>query len=85
MMKWLCFSGLVEDYPALSTKLSALMQTKELCKALLGKEVIPDTIAPIDETATDAQRTEREAKVKEQDKQVRDINERKPPTLHFDD
>ena len=76
IMKWLCFSGLVEDYPAWSTKFTALMQTKGLYKALLGNEVIPDPSAPIDETATAAQRTEWEAKVKERNEQVQDINER---------
>ena len=76
MRKWLRFSGLVDDYPAWSTKFTALMQTKRLYKAHLRKEVIPDPIAPIDETATAAQRTEWEDKLKERDKQVQDINKR---------
>ena len=37
-MKWLVFDGKAENYPACSTKFTACMQTKGLCKALLRKE-----------------------------------------------
>ena len=51
-MKWLVFDGKAENYPACSTKFTAYMQTKGLCKALLGKENVPDKIAPLAEDAS---------------------------------
>ncbi len=48
-IKWLVFDGKAENYPAWSTKFTAYMQTKGLYKALLGKEIVPEEIAPLSE------------------------------------
>ena len=64
-VKSLCFTGTAEDYPAWSTKFTAFMQTKELYKSLLGKEVIPQEIPPLAEDASEQQRAERETKLQQ--------------------
>ena len=75
-IKWLVFDGKAENYPAWSTKFTAYMQTKGLYKALLGKEIIPEEIAPLAEDASNEQKTAREAKVRQRNKEIEDINER---------
>ena len=75
-VKWLCFTGTAEDYPAWSTKFTAFMQTKGLYKSLLGKEVIPQEIPPLAEDASEQQRAERETKVQQRNKEIEDIKER---------
>ena len=75
-IKWLVFDGKAENYPAWSTKFTAYMQTKGLYKALLGKEIIPDEIAPLAEDASQEQKAEWEAKVQQRNKQIEDIQER---------
>ena len=76
MVKWLCFTGTAEDYPAWSTKFMAFMQTKGLYKSLLGKEAIPDEIAPVAEDASDEVIAQRQAQVQQRNKEIEDINER---------
>ena len=75
-VKWLCFTGTAEDYPAWSTKFTAFMQTKGLYKSLLGKEVILQEIPPQAEDASEQQRAERETKVQQRNKEIEDIKER---------
>ena len=75
-IKWLVFNGKAENYPAWSTKFTAYMQTKGLYKALLGKEIIPEEIAPLAEDATNEQKTAWDAKVRERNKQIEEIQER---------
>ena len=75
-IKWLVFNGKAENYPAWSTKFTAYMQTKGLYKALLGKEIIPEEIAPLAEDASDEQKTAWDAKVRERNKQIEEIQER---------
>ena len=75
-IKWLVFDGKAENYPAWSTKFTAYMQTKGLYKALLGKEIIPEEIAPLAEDASQEQKAEWEAKVQQRNKQIEDIQER---------
>ena len=75
-VKWLCFTGTAEDYPAWSTKFTAFMQTKGLYKSLLGKEVIPQEIPLLAEDASEQQRAERETKVQQRNKEIEDIKER---------
>ena len=75
-VKWLCFTGSAEDYPAWSTKFTAFMQTKGLFKSLLGKEVIPEEIAPLAEDASAEQQAQRQAKVQQRNKEIEDIKER---------
>ena len=74
-VKWLCFTGTAEDYPAWSTKFTAFMQTKGLYKSLLGKEIIPDEIADLPEDSSEEQRAQREAKIQERNKEIEDIKE----------
>ena len=74
-IKWLVFNGKAENYPAWSTKFTAYMQTKGLCKALLGKEIIPEEIAPLAEDASNEQKTAWDAKVREGNKQIEEIKE----------
>ena len=50
-------------------KFTTYMQTKGLYKALLGKEIIPQEIAPLAEDALNEQKTAWEAKVPERNKQ----------------
>ena len=52
------------------------MQTKGLYKALLGKEIVPEEIAPLAHDASNEQRAEQEAKVQQRNKQIEEINER---------
>ena len=53
------------------------MQTKGLYKALLGKEIVPEEIAPLAEDASNEQMAERKAKkVQQRNKQIEEINER---------
>ena len=75
-IKWLVFNGKAENYPAWSTKFDAYMQTKGLYKALLGKEIIPEEIAPLAEDASNEQKTAWDAKVRERNKQIEEIKER---------
>ena len=75
-IKWLVFNGKAENYPAWSTKFTAYMQTKSLYKALLGKEIIPEEIAPLAEDASNEQKTAWDAKVRERNKQIEEIKER---------
>ena len=75
-IKWLCFTGTAEDYPAWSTKFTAFMQTKGLCKSLLGKEIIPDEVADLPEDSSEEQGAQREAKIQERNKEVENIKER---------
>ncbi len=75
-IKWLVFDGKAENYPAWSTKFTAYMQTKGLYKALLGKEIVPEEIAPLAEDASNEQKAEWEAKVQVRNKQIEEINER---------
>ena len=75
-IKWLVFNGKAENYPAWSTKFTAYMQMKGLYKALLGKEIIPEEIAPLAEDATNEQKTAWDAKVRERNKQIEEIQER---------
>ncbi|CAB4002240.1 Retrovirus-related Pol poly from transposon TNT 1-94 [Paramuricea clavata] len=75
-IKWLVFNGKAENYPAWSTKFTAYMQTKGLYKALLGKEVAPEEIAPLAGDASDEQKAEWEAKVQQRNKQIEEIKER---------
>ena len=75
-IKWLVFNGKAENYPAWSTKFTAYMQTKGLYKALLGKEIIPEEIAPLAEDASNEQKNAWDAKVRERNKQIEEIKER---------
>ena len=75
-IKWLVFDGKAENYPAWSTKFTAYLQSKGLCKALLGKEIVPEKIAPLAEDASNEQTAEQEAKVQQRNKQIEEINER---------
>ena len=52
------------------------MQTKGLFKSLLGKEVIPEEIAPSAEDASAEQQAQRQAKVQQRNKEIEDIKER---------
>ena len=52
------------------------MQSKGLYKALLGKEIVPEKIAPLPEDASNEQKAEQEAKVQQRNKQMEEINER---------
>ena len=75
-IKWLVFDGKAENYLAWSTKFTAYMQTKGLHKALLGKEIIAEEIAPLAEDASNEQKTAQEANVRQRNKEIEDINER---------
>ena len=75
-IKWLCFAGTAEDYPAWSTKFTAFMQTKGLYKSLLGKEIIPDKITDLPEDSSEEQRAQREAKIQGRNKEIADLKER---------
>ena len=70
-VKWLCFTGTAEDYPAWSTKFTAFMQTKGLYKSLLRKEVIPQEIPPLAKDASEQQRAERETKYSNETKKLK--------------
>ena len=74
-IKWLVFDGKAENYPAWSTKFTAYMQTKGLYKALLGKEIEQEEIAPLAEDASNEQKTEQEAKIQQRNKQIEEIND----------
>ena len=75
-VKWLCFSGAAEDYPAWSTKFIAFMQTKGLYKSLVAKEIIPQEIAPLGTDASEEQTAQRNAQVQQRNKEIEDIKER---------
>ena len=70
-VKWLCFTGSAEDYPAWSTKFTAFMQTKGLFKSLLGKEVIPEEIAPLAEDASAEQQAQSRLKFSNETKKLK--------------
>ena len=79
MIKWLVFDEKAENYPAWSTKFTAYTQTietKGLYKALLGKEIVPEEIAPIGKDASNEQKADWEAKVQVRSKQIGEINNR---------
>ncbi len=52
------------------------IETKGLYKAILGKEIVPEEIAPLAEDASNEQKAEWEAKVQVKNKQIEEINER---------
>ena len=76
-IKWLCFTGSTEDYPAWSTKFMAYMQTKGLYKSLLDKEVLMPEVTPLTEAATAEEREEWAAQVEQRNQQIKEIDERK--------
>ena len=45
-------------------------------QALLGKEIVPEEIAPLAEDASNEQKAEQEAKVQQRNKQIEEIDER---------
>ena len=51
-------------------------EIKGLYKALLGKEIVPEEIAPLAEDASNEQKAEQEAKVQQRNKQIEEIDER---------
>ncbi len=75
-IKWVVFDGKSENYPAWSTKFTVYMQTKGVYKVLLGKEIVPEEIAPLAENASNEQKAEWEAKVQVRNKQIEEMNER---------
>ena len=72
-VKWLCFSGTAEDYTACSTKFKTFRQTRGFYKSLLGKEIIPQEIAPLGEDASEEQTAQRNAKVPQGNNRIEDI------------
>ena len=76
MVSFCCWLVLAENYPAWSTTFTAYMQTKGLYKALLGKEDVPEEIAPLAENTLNEPKAEREVKVLQRNKQIEEINER---------
>ena len=62
------FSGKAEDFPAWITKFVAVMQTKGLFSAVMGKDDTPDELEQLVDGATTEQRSEHETKVAEREK-----------------
>ena len=75
-IKCLVFDEKAKNYQAWNTKFTAYMQTKGLYKALFGKEIVPEEIAPLPEDASNEQKAEREAKVQQKNKQIEKTNKR---------
>jgi hypothetical protein len=76
-IKWLCFTGLAEDYPAWSTKFMAYMQRKDLYKSLLDKEVLMPEVTPLTEAATADETAEWAAQVEQRNQQIKEIDEQR--------
>ena len=76
-LKWLCFSGLTDEYPIWSTRFQAFSQTKGLFATLTGEDLPPDPPERLAHDATDVQRAAHDAAIVADRKAVDDIEKRK--------
>ena len=76
-LKWLCFSGLTDDYPIWSTRFQAFAQTKRLFETMTGDDVPPNPPGRLADNASDEQRAAYDAATEAYRRAVDDIEKRK--------
>ena len=76
-LKWLCFSGLTEDYPIWSTRFLAFSQTKGLFDTLTGNERPPTPPTRLGNDPTDEARAAHDAVEAAHLRALDDIEKRK--------
>ena len=76
-LKWLCFSGLTEDYPIWSTRFLAFSQTKGLFDTLTGNERPPTPPTRLGNDPTDEARAAHDAAEAAHRRALDDIEKRK--------
>ena len=72
-LKWLCISGLSDEYPIWSTRFQAFSQTKDLFETLTGDDVPPNPPGGLPDGASDEQRAAHDAATGAYMKAVTDI------------
>ena len=75
-LKLLSVSGKTEEFPIWSTRFTALMQTKQLYKTLMGTEEQPEEPPELEEGATNPERERHRQAVAEYEKRVSELNEK---------
>ena len=75
-LKWLCFSGLSDEYPIWSTRFQALSQAKGLFETLTGDDVPPNLPRNLPDGAPDEQRAAHDAATEACMKAVTDMQKR---------
>ena len=76
-LKWLCFSGLTEDYPIWCTRFQAFAKTKGLFDTLTGDDRPPAQPARLGNDASDESRAAHDAAQEAHRRAVDDIEKRK--------
>ena len=76
-VKLLTDTGKAQDFPILSTRLLAIMQTKGLYKSLIGTEEQPKEPAPLANGASNAEEKNRKVLKDENEKEVEDIKQKR--------
>ena len=76
-LKWLCFSGMTDDYPIWSTRFQAFSQTKGLFETLTGDEPAPTRPTRLGNDPTNEQRAAHEAAEAEYTRALENIEKRK--------
>ena len=76
ILKWLCFSGLSDEYPVWSTRFQAFSQTKGLFETLTGDDVPPNPPGRLTDPASDEIRAAHDAAIEADMKAVIDIQKR---------
>ena len=75
-LKWLCFSGLSDEYPVWSNRFQAFSQTKGLFETLTGDDVPPNPPGRLPDGPSDEQRAAHDAATEAYMRAVSDIQKR---------
>ena len=76
-LKWLCFSGIPDDYPILITRFQAFAQTKSLFETLTGDERPPHPPTRLSDNPTNEERAAHDAAEEAHRRALDDIEKRK--------
>ena len=76
-LKWLCFSGIPDDYPIWITRFQAFAQTKGLFETLTGDERPPHPPVRLGDNPTNEERAAHDAAEEAYRRALDDIEKRK--------
>ena len=75
-LKWMCFSGLAQDYASWSTRFTAFLQTKSLFDTLMGMETVPQRPERLGENPNDEDRNRHARETQAYTDKLNDIEQR---------
>ena len=75
-LKWMCFSGLAQDYASWSTRFTAFLQTKSLFDTLMGTETVPQRPERLGENPNDEDRNRHARETQAYTDKLNDIEQR---------